>query len=217
MDPQFWLTHWETQDRHGFHQDRVHADLPRFETTFLGGGPHRVLVPLCGKSVDLDWLVAAGHEVVGIELSPIAIQEIFHRLGARPTEDALGPFRRFRIGRATVLCGDVFAATPELLGEFDRVWDRAALVALDAPRRGPYTAGLRALLRPGGRLLQNTFVYEQSVMDGPPWSVPEDELRKHYRGWAMRHLARDVLTEGKFIDRGLKRWTVDRWLLEKPN
>ena len=53
-------------------------------------------------------------------------------------------------------------------------------------------------------------------MDGPPWSVPEAELRDHYAGWTLEHLGRDVFTEGKFVERGLKRWTVDRWLLEKP-
>ena len=36
-----------------------------------------VLVPMCGKTVDLHWLCARGHAVTGVELSPIAVHQIF--------------------------------------------------------------------------------------------------------------------------------------------
>jgi Thiopurine S-methyltransferase (TPMT). len=38
-----------------------------------------VLVPLCGKSLDMDWLLDAGYKVFGIELSNIAIQAFLCR------------------------------------------------------------------------------------------------------------------------------------------
>ena len=39
---------------------------------------HRVWVPLCGKSVDVTWLAVSGHRVLGVELSGVAIDQLFH-------------------------------------------------------------------------------------------------------------------------------------------
>ena len=215
MEPEFWLSRWQ-EGRHGFHQERVHPDLERFEAEFLGDGPHRVLVPLCGKTLDLAWLAARGHEVVGVELSPVAVAAVFEREGLTPEVDHLGPFERSRAGAITVLRGDVFEATPELVGTFDRVWDRAAIVALDEPRRPRYVATVRALMAPGARLLQNAFAYDQTKMDGPPWSVPEAEIQGHYGDWSIQPVLEDVLTEGKFAERGVPSWTVTRYFIDRP-
>lgn len=215
MEPQFWLSRWQ-EGRHGFHQDRVHPDLIEHEEAFLGGGPHRVFVPLCGKTMDLAWLASRGHDVVGAELSPIAAAAVFEREGVEPTIDERGPFQRYVGGGITVLVGDVFEARRELIGGFDRVWDRAAIVALDRPRRDRYVTVVRRLLRDGGRILQNAFEYEQARMDGPPWSVPEDEIREHYGDWVVTRIAQEVLTDGKFVERGLPSWTINRFLISRP-
>lgn len=214
MEHDFWLTRWQ-DGRTGFHQDAVHDHLLRFGDRFLAGGPHRVLVPLCGKTHDLDWLAAQGHEVVGVELSPTAVAAVVERLGEAAV-DTLGGFVRSRVGRVTLLCGDVLGATPELLGPVDRIWDRAALVALPPSMRDAYTATLRALLRPGGVLMQNSFSYDQAKMDGPPFSVPDDEVARHYP-WPTEVLERSALTEGKFAERGLDTFHVRLALLTKPS
>ena len=36
-----------------------------------------ILVTMCGKSVDLLWLCERGHSVIGIEISPIAVGQLF--------------------------------------------------------------------------------------------------------------------------------------------
>ncbi len=215
MDPQFWLSRWQ-EGRTGFHGATVHADLVRFEDRFLSGGPHRVLVPLCGSTLDLTWLAERGHDVVGIELSPLAVEAIFETAGTPATRDTLGPFDRFVAGRLTVLRGDVFGATPELLGTFDRVWDRAAIVALDQPRRVRYASTIRALMSPGAVLLQNAFRYEEGRMEPPPFSVSEEELDGHYAGWPRELLLRETLTDGKFVERGLDSFEISRYQLVKP-
>jgi thiopurine S-methyltransferase len=215
MEPDFWLSRWQ-QGMTGFHGEAVHQDLLAHEEVFLGGGPHTVFVPLCGKTVDLDWLASRGHRVVGVELSPVAIAAIVSRLGAPFTQDTLGPYERWSGPGLTLLRGDVLLATPELLGAVDRIWDRAALVALPPEMRPRYTATLRALLRPGGLLLQNSFSYDQTAMDGPPFSVPPDEVARHYAGWAAEPLDHRVETEGKFRERGAERFDTHVTLLRTP-
>ena len=43
-----------------------------------------MFVPLCGKSLDLRHLASLGHEVVGVELSPIAVRRSSIDSGAAP-------------------------------------------------------------------------------------------------------------------------------------
>lgn len=131
----------------------------------------RVLVPLCGKSADLAWLAERGHEVTGVELSPIACEAFFAERGLEPTRDVHRAYVRWRAGRVTLLQGDIF----QLDEPFDAVWDRAALIALPPAQRGPYADLLRRWA-PRGLLV--TLVYDQSRRDGPPFSVPDEEVRR---------------------------------------
>mgnify|MGYP000992455332 CR=1 FL=1 len=66
MDHGFWLERWRN-GQIGFHNSEVNGMLLRHHAQL--GAAARVLVPLCGKSLDMGWLAAQGHEVVGIELS----------------------------------------------------------------------------------------------------------------------------------------------------
>jgi len=202
MDPEFWHARWR-EGKIGFHQDQVHADLLAHADRVTDGVA--VLVPLCGKSVDLPWL-AARLPTVGVELSEIAVAQLFEELGVEPTIDDLGPIRRYRSGDLTVLQGDLFDVMPaHLPAGLDRVWDRAALVALDPPRRRRYAAYLRAVI-PSGRLLLNSFTYDPSVMEGPPHSVSSDEIRTLYAGARIALIdERDELTE-RFRDLGHSWW-----------
>ena len=36
-----------------------------------------ILVTLCGKTMDIPWLCGRGCSVTGVELSPIAVQQLF--------------------------------------------------------------------------------------------------------------------------------------------
>ncbi len=215
MDPKFWLEAWDA-GRTGFHKDEVHPSLRRFAPRFLDG-THRVLVPLCGKTLDLAWLVDQGHEVVGVELADKAVRALHAREGSTPTIAPLGPFQAFSTPGRTVLQGDVFALSPALVGTFDRVWDRAALIALDPAQRARYVATLRTVLRPGAVVLLVTMDYDQAKKPGPPQAVPEDEVRRLWAGARIERLEEaDILHEAR--ERG---WNLDRlvetvWRVELP-
>ena len=87
MKPEYWLERWQ-EGRIGFHRaDANPALLLHHQHVF--GQTLRVLVPLCGKSLDLEWLVVHGHEVVGIELSELAAQAFFAERGFTPSRKQL--------------------------------------------------------------------------------------------------------------------------------
>lgn len=193
MDPSFWHERWE-QGQIGFHQSEVHPDLRAHADWLLGGGDQRVLVPLCGKSLDVDFIARGGDSVVGIELSSIAVAQLFEEAGRRPFVSRHKGLEIWEDERITVLCGDIFEVTPDVVGRIDRVWDRAALIALTASQRQRYAAQLRALTVPGARMLLNTLVYGDCDKQGPPHSVDENEVGHLYRGAGVELFSRTDLS-----------------------
>ena len=83
MDHEFWIERWKTQDI-GFHQPQFEPALDKYWSR-LGLRPGaRVFVPLCGKSLDMQWLAEHAHAVVGAELSEQAVDEFFAERGLVP-------------------------------------------------------------------------------------------------------------------------------------
>jgi thiopurine S-methyltransferase len=186
MDPAFWHERWQ-QGRIGFHEARVNTYLER-HVDRLANYP-RVLVPMCGKTEDLAFLAAHGHEVIGVELVEAAVRAFYAEHGLAPRVTPRGAMVEFAAPPITVFAGDIFATTRELLGPIDAIYDRAALVALPDDLRRRYVDHLRALLPKGGRVLLVTFEYDQARMAGPPFSVTEAELRVLFDGTEIELLS----------------------------
>jgi len=176
MKPDYWLERWQG-GQIGFHRAEANPRLIANHQRALGDCL-RVLVPLCGKSADLEWLVVRGHDVVGIELSELAAQAFFSERGFTPQRRTLGGFVEYRHGGVTILVGDIFEATPELTGYFDGAYDRAALIALPEELRARYVSHLPTLMAPKGRLLVVTLHYD--ALGGPPFDVPPEEVVRSY-------------------------------------
>lgn len=180
MDEAFWSARWR-EGRIGFHEGRVNPWLARFADRLAG----RVLVPLCGKAEDLAWLAARGHEVIGVELVEQAVRAFFDEHRLVPAVTRRGPALAYQADAITILVADVLALTAAEVGRVDSVYDRAALVALPADLRPRYVDWLRGFGRP---TLAVTLDYDQARMDGPPFSVPEAELRRLYQGYTIEAL-----------------------------
>lgn len=209
-----WQERWR-EGRIGFHRDAINEHLVEHAPALLGDAePTRVLVPLCGKTVDLRWLAeraCAGRppqaRVVGVEFVEQAVQAFFDEQGLS-AERRIHPggWPVYRGGAIELHAGDAFEVIPAL-GAFDAIYDRAALIALPPERRVPYAAMLRSALATSGRLLLLTTSYEQSEMSGPPFSVDHAEIMKHFDhpGLAVEQLEdQDIYDpQGNFASRGL--------------
>jgi len=145
QDNHLWLKFWRDQ-RTDFHQPVVNPLLSKFWSSLELVHGSRVFVPLCGKSLDMTWLAQQGHEVVGVELSPVAVEDFFRENGLQPVQRRMGQFTLWNDGKISILCGDYFALTRADIGEFDTVYDRAALTALPENIRDQYVAQLRRLV-----------------------------------------------------------------------
>lgn len=152
MSNQRWKAKWKADDI-AFHQPQIHPHLIRFWPQLALPEGATVLVPLCGKSLDLGWLHQQGHRVIGVELSHIAIAAFFAERGLQPQRQRLGRFQRYWAGTLELWCGDLFDLRREDLGEVAAVYDCAALTALPATSRGHYVRQLSSLLGTGGQML----------------------------------------------------------------
>jgi thiopurine S-methyltransferase len=187
MHPEYWLHRWQ-EGRIGFH--RADANPRLVEHYRALGDAIRVLVPLCGKSADLEWLVVNGFEVVGIELSELAARAFFEERGFAVERRQQGSFVSYQHGNVTILAGDFFAASAEELGAFDGVYDRAAMIALPEELRARYCAHLQTLLTPKAKLLLLTLHFDAE--GGPPFSVSPEEVATAYAGAAKLTLLASV-------------------------
>lgn len=204
MDKDFWLDKW-ARDEIGFHEPAGNRLLQRWWPDLAVPPETQVLVPLCGKSVDLRWLQQQGYRVLGIELSEKAVQAFFDEQGLQAQVEPAGAFQRWSADGIEILQGDVFSLTAELLAEVGALYDRAALIALPAELRSKYVELLRRLLSPKVRGLLVTLEYLPDEEAGPPYSVSEQEMHRLFDvSFALSVLVReDVLAENpKFLERG---------------
>src|SRR5690606_31845898 len=91
------------------------------------------------------------------------------------------------------------------LGAFDAIYDRAAIVALPQAMRDAYAAHCQGLLEPGARILMITIFYDQSAMEGPPFSVDDETVRRLYARHAITQLDESRTPPGpRFVALGMK-------------
>jgi thiopurine S-methyltransferase len=146
-DNSLWQQCWRDQQT-DFHQKEVNRLLTRFWRGLDLTHGSRVFVPLCGKSLDMLWLAQQGHEVIGLELSPVAVRAFFLENKLQASQRKAGQFTLWQSGKISILCGDFFSARRADLGNIDVVYDRAALTALPEDIRRLYVAHLKEILPP---------------------------------------------------------------------
>jgi thiopurine S-methyltransferase len=180
MDATFWHQRWEKNEI-AFHQSKANPLLVKhFNELSLAKGS-RIFVPLCGKTLDISWLLSNGYCVAGAELSQIAIEQLFMELGVQLEISTVGEVEQWSATHLDIFVGDIFALTRKILGRVDAIYDRAALVAFPEEMRHRYTAHLTEITGKAPQLLI-CFEYDQSLMDGPPFSVSHEEVHRHYGG-----------------------------------
>ena len=179
MDASFWRQRWENNEL-GFHRSEANPLLIKhFNALSLENGS-RVFLPLCGKTLDIAWLLSQGYRVAGAELIATAIEQLFDELGVVPEKTSLGEVNQYSAKNIDIFGGDIFKLSGKTLGSVDAVYDRAALVALPEHMRIRYTAHLMEITDRAPQLLIN-YEYDQTLMEGPPFSVSNEEVKQHYQ------------------------------------
>ena len=188
MDSEFWQQRWQ-EGRIGFHKSDVNPELIKYFSNLALPIGSRVLVPLCGKSIDMVWLACAGYDVVGIELVESAVQAFFTEQNITPTiteftsaadKSTLKRYQGQLAGQTiTLWAANIFALSAIDIDAINAIYDRAALIALPANMRADYSRHIVKLSDNAPQLLI-TLNYDQSKKDGPPFSITQQQLHQYY-------------------------------------
>lgn len=216
MENEFWHNAWQ-EGRTGWKQRRTNTRLERHWPSLRldadASTSSSVLVPMCGNSPDLLWLAQESTSVVvGCELSELAVIDFFdsNNLNAETRLLDTG-HKTYQCNNICIVCGDYFSLSPTTFESAGlplptAAYDRAAQVAMPQSMRAAYAAKYAHLLPPAAQVLMITVHYDQKKMNGPPFSVSDDEIQALYsEQFDISALARssgpDIL--GNLADRGL--------------
>lgn len=175
---EWWKERWEAGTI-GWHMLEVDKYLKKHLIGLTDGKPSSILVSWCGKSLDLLWLCEQGHTVVGVELSELAVLQLFKENGIPHSVSERDGFKVYTATdrNLTVYSGSMFDFNPQIAGcSFDAIWDNHALGAVNPSERGKHIAVLQNVLRPHGRILLSHFEYDPSEHEGPPFSLSPSQI-----------------------------------------
>jgi len=184
MEHTFWHNKWEI-NQVGFHLDYVHPLLKRnlelFQVNGVLKNPGKIFIPLCGKTLDIEFLLSQGCEVTAVELSEIAVKEVFNQLKIVPVISSWLGGEVYQYENLTIFVGDYFSLTQKEIGSISFVYDRAALIALPEKMRLEYAQHMAKITQYAPQLLI-TLDYDQNIAGGPPFAVSSQEVEALYGG-----------------------------------
>jgi len=215
MELDFWHDRWKNNEI-GFHQETINPYLQRYWSRLDLKQGDRVFVPCCGKSKDLIWLLQQGLYVQGVEISAQAVDAFFKENNLQPNIDEQGAFQTSSVEGLALACGDFFQLTSADVDGVAAVYDRAAMIAMPAAMRRSYCQHLQAITNKQVPILLVTLEYPEGEMQGPPFSVTEQEVHDMYAGdYAVLVLeTEDILADNDFFrERGLTRLQERVYLL----
>ncbi|MGH8950502.1 MAG: class I SAM-dependent methyltransferase [Acidimicrobiia bacterium] len=162
-----------------YEDDRAPWDLGRPQPALIGvADSGEITSPVldsgCGSGEHALMLAERGHEVVGIDIAPRAIE----RAQEKAAQRGIG---------ATFLVGDVLALD-HLGRRFETVIDCGVFHVFDDPERVRYVRSVASILRPGGILFLLCFS-EHTAGDQGPRRVTQAEIRTAFEdGWDVEEI-----------------------------
>jgi cyclopropane fatty-acyl-phospholipid synthase-like methyltransferase len=187
-----WDSAYEAGSRAPWDIGRPQPAFVRLADGGLLGG--RVLDAGCGTGEHALLAAARGADVVGVDISPRAIERARHKAAER------GLAVRFEVADALSLDG---------LGlTFDAVIDSGLFHVFDDADRARYVTSLASVLPPGGTCYLMCFSERQPGALGPR-RVRQEELRAAFSdGWAVTSIVADVFE----VNPGLGTPVAQAWL-----
>ena len=194
-----WLKFWENNETN-WHGDRITQELVEYFELFELETRDKVFVPLCGKSLDMIYIMNQGFSVVGVEISEIGVRQFFSENNLAYKITKVDDFDLYSTENLEIYCGDFFALTSKHLNNVKSVFDRKSLIALEPEVRQKYVKHLNDIISLGARILLVTLQYPQYQMSGPPFSVDKSEVESLF---SMTFESRELRSFND-IENGLK-------------
>ena len=170
-----WLDRWK-KGTTGWHRSDINPQLLENINQLAKTRPQKIFVPLCGASLDMKYLINQEFHVVGVELSPLAIDLFFKENKIEHKVSKVEDFDLYQGKNIDIYCGDFFRLKKNYLNGASCVYDRAALIALNPDLQKKYVRHLKDILPNSSKILLLTMFYPQNEMEGPPYSVGDGSV-----------------------------------------
>jgi len=194
-----WLHFWESNETN-CHSDTITQELVEYFELFELEPGDKVFVPLCGKSLDMLYIMNQGFSVVGVEISEIGVRQFFRENDLTYKITRVDDFELYSSENLEIYCGDFFLLTSKHLNNVKAVLDSKSLIALEPDLRQKYVKYLNDIISVGARILLVTLQYPQHQMSGPPFSVDKSEVESLF---SMTFESRELRSFND-IENGLK-------------
>lgn len=176
MELSYWQSRWR-KNKIGFHMPEGYPGLKKFWNHLDIPDHPVVLVPLCGKAIDMIWMEEQGATVIGVEISEKAILDFLKENSRDYKTSSFADFTIYQSGNIQLWCGDFIKLPEHKLPKINLIFDKAALVALPPKLRVSYFYKIKELTGNSTNILLHHFEYPQDQMPGPPFSVSEKEIK----------------------------------------
>ena len=176
-----WHSRWEG-NKIGWHADQVNQNLIEYFSKLNLVDGDKIFVPLCGKSIDMLYLLQRGLKVVGVEMSEIAAKQFFSDNKLEYSVSKVDDLILYEGDGIQIFCGDFFTLKANHLVGVKAVYDRASLIALDEALRQKYVNHLNDIISKDVRVLLLTLNYPQHQRVDPPFAVSKSEVDSLYGG-----------------------------------
>lgn len=209
-----WHQRWD-ENRIGFHRLEANPTLTDHWSKLGLESTTNVLVPLCGKTLDIHWLVQQGHPVTGIEFVEKAVTQFFQDWSKKPIRQARDSGDKYSLEQINIYQADFFEVKPDE-APFSAWYDRAAMVALPPSLRPEYVEQLLALTTPDAKGLMVTFDYPKNEMQGPPFALSDKDVEEFFgHSFKIERLQFIDLTEEE--DRDLSHCNLSVFMLTRSH
>nr|XP_038029949.1 thiopurine S-methyltransferase isoform X2 [Anas platyrhynchos] len=188
LTAQEWLHKWETGTA-AFHKEHGHPLLEKYLDVLLSGRSGlRIFFPLCGKAVDMKRLADLGHSIVGVDISEQALKEFFADQGLSYCEEPV----------------------PGIAGakKLQSTSGNICLYCCSIYDLSSYASLMISLMEKNSSYLLVTVLYDPNKHKGPPFYVPESEVKSLFGNHCEIKLLEKV---SDFSERH-RRWGLDYFL-----
>ncbi len=199
-----WLSRWQDNNI-AWHKNTTNKRLIKWLPSVRENNSV-VFVPLCGKSLDMLYLLDNGFKIIAVELSELAIVDFFSKNNIKFHKSIQDDFIVYSANNITIFVGDYFKLSKNMLKDINLVYDRAALVALPYDMRIKYVKHLVNISPMTLTILLLTLNYPQKKLDGPPFAVSFDEVGALFGDYFTYHQLEcydDLVNEDKFLVAGV--------------
>lgn len=199
---EYWENRWITGQT-GWHRSAFSELLLKHWPSLELNSKCEVFVPLCGKSLDMIWLAENGHTITGVEFAKPAVETFFQENEIEHEITKYSDYQKFSGEKFTILNSDFFDLESGII-HADAWYDRAAMIAVKPNLRRDYVNQIRRFTKVGAVGLLITYTYPQKEMEGPPFSLEDEDVYNLFNdGFNVKPLERIDLEDER--ERGLSR------------